>query len=54
MNNKWLILLMTPLCTYASYENDGWEDREILSHADFYVEAVQDDFMEMLLNNYPS
>ncbi|MBS0653091.1 MAG: hypothetical protein JSR39_06120, partial [Verrucomicrobia bacterium] len=60
MNNKWLILLMTPLFTYASYENDGWEDQDSFNHAvvieeeapymddysELYVEAIQEDFVE--------
>ncbi len=60
MNNKWFFLLMTPLLTYASYENDGWDDQESFNHAvvmeeesafiDDYTEpylgAVQDDFIE--------
>ena len=57
MNNKWFLLLMTPLFTYANYENNGWDDLELYNEtvvveeeapfideqAELLVEASYDD-----------
>ncbi len=33
MNSKWFLLLMTPLFTFANYENDGGADQELYNDA---------------------